>query len=34
MADNGKLYSLFDMDYVEKMKELCAKADVIVPNIT
>lgn len=34
MADNGKLYSLFDMDYVEKMKQLCEKADVIVPNIT
>ena len=34
MADNGKLYSLFDMDYVEKMKVLCSKADVIVPNIT
>lgn len=34
MADNGKLYSLFDMNYVEKMKELCSKADVIVPNIT
>ena len=34
MADNGKLYSMFDMDYVEKMKELCEKADVIVPNIT
>ena len=34
MADNGRLYSLFDMDFVEKMKELCKKADVIVPNIT
>ena len=34
MADNGRLYSLFDMDYVEKMKDLCKKADVIVPNIT
>lgn len=34
MADNGKLYSLFDMDFVEKMKELCKKADVLVPNIT
>ena len=34
MADNGKLYSLFDINYVEKMKELCKKADVIVPNIT
>ena len=34
MADNGKLYGLFNMDFVEKMKELCRKADVIVPNIT
>ena len=34
MADNGRLYSLFNMDFVEKMKELCKKADVIVPNIT
>ena len=34
MADNGKLYSIFDMDYVEAMKGLCAKADYIVPNIT
>jgi len=34
MADNGKLYSIFDMHYVEAMKTLCAKADYIVPNIT
>ena len=34
MADNGQLYSIFDMDYVEAMKGLCAKADYIVPNIT
>ena len=34
MADNGKLYPIFDMDYVEAMKGLCAKADYIVPNIT
>ena len=34
MADNGKLYSIFDMDYVEAMKGLCAKADYVVPNIT
>lgn len=34
MADNGRLYSLFDMNFVEKMKELCKKANVIVPNIT
>lgn len=34
MADNGKLYPGFDMDYVEAMKGLCAKADYILPNIT
>ena len=34
MADNGNLYSIFDMDYVEAMKGLCAKADYVVPNIT
>ena len=34
MADNGKLYPAFDMDYVHKMAELCAKADIVVPNIT
>ena len=34
MADNGKLYAAFDMDYVRKNAELCAEADIIVPNIT
>ena len=34
MADNGKLYSAFDMAYVKKNAELCAAADIIVPNIT
>lgn len=34
MGDNGKLYSGFDAAFVEKMKTLCAKAQVIVPNIT
>ena len=34
MADNGKLYPAFDMDYVAKNAELCAYADIIVPNIT
>jgi pyridoxine kinase len=34
MADNGKLYSLFDMNYVEAMKTLCATADYLLPNIT
>lgn len=34
MADNGKLYPVFDMDYARKNVELCAEADIIVPNIT
>ena len=34
MADNGKLYPAFDMNYAKKNAELCAEADVIVPNIT
>ena len=34
MADNGKLYAGFDMDYVKKNMELCGVADIIVPNIT
>ena len=34
MADNGKLYSIFDMDFVKEMKTLCATADIILPNIT
>lgn len=34
MADLGKLYSIFDMDYVKEMTSLCKCADIIVPNIT
>ncbi len=34
MADNGKLYVGFDEEYVEHMKELCRRADIIIPNIT
>ncbi len=34
MADNGKLYPAFDMNYVAGMKTLCAKADILLPNIT
>ena len=34
MADHGKLYSGFDAAYAEAMKGLCARADVIIPNIT
>lgn len=34
MADHGKLYKGFDMEYVEGMRYLCTKADIILPNIT
>ncbi|MDO4188055.1 MAG: pyridoxamine kinase [Lachnospiraceae bacterium] len=34
MADNGKLYSNFDLNYAEAMTTLCSKADIILPNIT
>ncbi len=34
MADNGKLYYGFDDVFVKNMASLCAKADVILPNIT
>ena len=34
MADNGKLYSIFNDEYVKAMRELCASADILIPNIT
>ena len=34
MADNGKLYSIFDMTYAKEMAKLCQIADVILPNVT
>lgn len=34
MADSGKLYPAFDMDYARRNAELCSCADIIVPNIT
>lgn len=34
MADNGKLYDTFDYEFVSTMKNLCARADIIVPNFT
>lgn len=33
-GDNGKLYTGFDLQYVEALKKLCAMADVILPNVT
>ncbi len=34
MGDNGALYSGFTPDFARAMAGLCAKADVIVPNLT
>ncbi len=34
MGDNGALYSGFTLDFARAMAGLCAKADVIVPNLT
>lgn len=34
MADHGKLYAGFDQAYVDAMKTLCTKADVLLPNLT
>ncbi len=34
MADNGKLYPAFDLEYAKQNAGLCGKADIIVPNLT
>jgi len=34
MADDGKMYSIFDANFAKEMAKLCACADMIVPNIT
>ena len=34
MGDNGRLYSGFDESFPQAMACLCAKADIIVPNLT
>lgn len=34
MADQGRLYTGFDMDFAAAMTRLCRKADIIDPNIT
>lgn len=34
MADNGKLYPAFGPEFPAEMAKVCAKADVIVPNLT
>lgn len=34
MADNGKLYPAFDLAFVDEMKKLVSRADIVLPNIT
>ena len=34
MADNGKLYPGFTQEFAFAMAKLCAKADIVVPNMT
>ena len=34
MADNGELYPAFDNDFALGMRDLCAQADLIAPNLT
>lgn len=34
MADNGRLYPAFNSGFPKEMAKLCAKADIVLPNIT
>lgn len=34
MADDGKLYHGFTVEFAKRMAELCGKADIIIPNMT
>lgn len=34
MADQGRLYTGFDMEFAKAMTKLCKKADIIDPNLT
>lgn len=34
MADHGKLYKGFDMEFAMEMAKLCKEADIILPNFT
>lgn len=34
MADNGRMYAGFAPDFADHMARLCAKADIIVPNMS
>jgi len=34
MADNGEMYKVFPKNFPDGMRKLCAKADIIIPNMT
>ena len=34
MGDNGRLYATLDEDYVAAMRAYCARADMLLPNLT
>lgn len=34
MADHGRLYNGITAEYVEEMKKLCCRADILLPNLT
>jgi pyridoxine kinase len=34
MADNGELYKIFSPEFALGMRDLCRKADIIIPNLT
>lgn len=34
MADNGKLYTGFDLAFVKEMRRVCAVSDLVLPNMT
>lgn len=34
MGDVGKLYNIFDKKFPKEMKNLCKKANIIMPNLT
>lgn len=34
MGDNGKIYDTYTPEMIEGVKKLCAKADIITPNLT
>lgn len=34
MGDNGRLYATLDDDYVDAMRRYCARAELLLPNIT